>query len=321
MIRIGSRGSALARWQAEHIAAQLRERGHEVSIEVLVTTGDRMQQAPFMQVDTKGMFTKEIEEALAEDRIDLAVHSLKDLPTELPEDFVIACVPERADTRDAFVSIRYARFAELPQGAAVGTSSLRRQAQLRALRPDLDVRELRGNVDTRLRKLQNGQYDAIVLAAAGLDRLRQTEWVRERFSTLEMCPAAGQGALAIECRTNDSATCNVVAALDHVPTRFAVTVERSVLGTLEGGCHVPVGVHCGPVETGWQVTAIVAHPDGSRILREQMQLDNADYSLARAQDAGRAIAHRLLEQGAGELLAIHETVPNPSETSARNTSA
>ena len=321
MIRIGSRGSALARWQAEHIAAQLRMQAHQVSIEILVTTGDRMQQAPFMQVGTKGMFTKEIEEALAEGRIDLAVHSLKDWPTELPGNFVIACIPERADARDAFVSIRYQHFAELPQGAVIGTSSLRRQAQLRALRPDLDVRELRGNVDTRLRKLQNGQYDAIVLAAAGLDRLQQTEWVRERFSTLEMCPAAGQGALAIECRAGDVATRSVVAALDHAPTRFAVTLERSVLGTLEGGCHVPVGVYCGPMEAGWLVTAIVAHPDGSRILREQMHLDNADYSLARAKDAGQAIAHRLLEQGAGGLLAIHETVPNPSQTSAGNTRA
>lgn len=223
MIRIGSRGSALARWQAEHIAAKLRDLGEDVSIEILVTTGDRVQQAPFMQVGTKGMFTKEIEEALAEERIDLAVHSLKDLPTELEGTFVLAAIPERADPRDAFVSVSHESFSTLPLGAVVGTSSLRRQAFLRMLRPDLVVRELRGNVDTRLRKLQEGQYDAIVLAAAGLDRLQQTQWARERFAPQMMCPAAGQGALGIECRAKDDATQMVVAALDHAPTRFAVT--------------------------------------------------------------------------------------------------
>ena len=311
MIRIGSRGSALARWQAEHIAAQLRQRGEKVSIEILVTAGDRMQQAPFLQVGTKGMFTKEIEEALAERRIDLAVHSLKDLPTELSEVFAIACIPVRADARDAFVSLRYEKFDALPQGAVVGTSSLRRQAQLRALRPDLEVRELRGNVDTRLRKLQEGQYDAIILAAAGLDRLQHTQWVRGRFSPQEMCPAAGQGALAVECRANDLTTRNIVAELDHAPTRFAVTVERAALAALEGGCHLPVGVHCEPAEGGWEVLAVVARPDGSRVLWERMYLDNT----AQPIDAGRTIANRLLERGAGELLGI------VGETAAGNTSA
>ncbi len=311
MIHIGSRGSALARWQAEHIAAQLRQHGEDVSIVILVTTGDRMQQAPFLQVGTKGMFTKEIEEALAENRIDLAVHSLKDLPTELSDIFEIACIPARADARDAFVSVRYENFSALPQGAAVGTSSLRRQAQLRALRPDLEVHELRGNVDTRLRKLQKGQYDAIVLAAAGLNRLQQTQWVRERFSPQEMCPAAGQGALAVECRANDLKTRNIIAELDHAPTRFAVTVERAALAALEGGCHLPVGVYCEAAEGGWEVTAVVAIPDGSRTLWERMHLDNT----AQPSDAGRTIANRLLERGAGELLGV------VGETAAGNTSA
>lgn len=301
MIRIGSRGSALARWQAEHIAAQLRQRGHQVSIEILVTTGDRMQQAPFLEVGTKGMFTKEIEEALADARIDLAVHSLKDLPTKLPGEFVIVGIPERADARDAFVSVHYEQFAGLPQGAVVGTSSLRRQAQLRVLRPDLVVRELRGNVDTRLRKLQEGQYDAIILAAAGLDRLRLTQWVRARFSPQEMCPAAGQGALAIECRAGDIVTGKIVAELDHAPTRFAVTLERTVLATLEGGCHVPIGVHCA-AGVGWHITAVVAHSDGSHILQEKMQMDGSENSLARARETGRTIADRLLKRGAGDLL-------------------
>jgi hydroxymethylbilane synthase len=307
MLRIGSRGSALARWQAEHIAAQLRARGHQVAIEILVTTGDRMQQAPFLQVGTKGMFTKEIEEALAEDRIDLAVHSLKDLPTELPPEFTIAAIPERADARDAFVSVHHAALSALPQGAAVGTSSLRRQAQLRSLRPDLDVRELRGNVDTRLRKLENGGYDAIVLAAAGLDRLGHREFIRARFAPEEMCPAAGQGALAIECRADDSAIQTIVAALEHAPTRIAVTVERAALAALEGGCHVPVGVHCAS-GAGWQVTGVVAHPDGSRVLRARLQ--PPAIGAAEAMAIGRKLAHQLLEQGAAEILSAAEHSPS-----------
>lgn len=309
MIRIGSRGSALARWQADHIAAELRKLGHQVSIEILVTTGDRKQQAPFLQVGTKGMFTKEIEEALAENRIDLAVHSLKDLPTELPEIFTIAAIPPRADAPDAFVSVQYDNFSALPQGAMVGTSSPRRQAQLRALRGDLKICELRGNVDTRLRKLQEGQYDAIVLAAAGLDRLGLSGAVKELFSPLQICPAAGQGALAIECRTNDERTCAIVAALEHAPTRFAVGVERAALSTLGGGCHLPVGVHCAAEGAGWFVLGTVAHPDGLEILREQMHLRGDDIRQSAAEEAGSAIACRLLERGAAELLAGLEGAP------------
>jgi hydroxymethylbilane synthase len=313
LIRIGSRGSALARWQADHIAAELRDRGHQVSIEILVTTGDRVQHAPFMQVGTKGMFTKEIEEALADERIDLAVHSLKDLPTELSEQFIIAAIPKRADARDAFVSVRYENFAALPPGAVVGTSSLRRQAQLRALRADLDIRELRGNVDTRLRKLHQGHYDAIILAAAGLDRLGLAADVKELFSPEQMCPAAGQGALAIECRTNDPATRAVVAVLDDNAAHFAVLVERAALATLGGGCHLPVGVYCWPARSGWSVIGVVAQPDGSQILREQMELPHARPS---AEEAGRTMANRLLARGAAEFLAAAETAP-PAGNPAR----
>jgi hydroxymethylbilane synthase len=305
LIRIGSRGSALARWQADHIAAELRDRGHQVSIEILITTGDRLQHAPFMQVGTKGMFTKEIEETLADERIDLAVHSLKDLPTELPEEFIIAAIPKRADPRDAFVSLRHENFAALPSGAIVGTSSLRRQAQLRALRADLDIRELRGNVDTRLRKLHQGQYDAIILAA-GLDRLGLAADVKELFSPAQMCPAAGQGALAIECRTNDKATLAAVSALDDASAHFVVLVERAALATLGGGCHLPVGVYCEPTNNGWMVMGVVARPDGSQILREQMELNQERTS---AEDAGRAMANRLLARGAAEFLAAAETAP------------
>ncbi|MGC1783228.1 MAG: hydroxymethylbilane synthase [Acidobacteriaceae bacterium] len=302
MIRIGSRGSALARWQAEHVAKKLRELGQDVAIEILVTTGDRMQHAPFLQVGAKGMFTREIEEALAEGRIDLAVHSLKDLPTEMPKQFAIAAVPRRADARDAFVSVQYEEFSALPQHAVIGTSSLRRQAQLRALRPDLKVCELRGNVDTRLRKLQAGQYDAIVLAAAGLERLQQMQWVRERFTPRQMCPAAGQGALAVECRADDDATRAMVATLDHAPTRFAVTVERTALARLEGGCQLPVGVHCEAADGGWPITAMVASPDGSTIVWEEMRLDGAELSDAQARDAGARMSDRLLRRGAAGLL-------------------
>ncbi len=228
-LRIGSRGSQLALWQANHIAALLRGEGHTVEIEIIKTTGDRLQEVTFAQVGSKGMFTKEIEEALAEGRVDLAVHSLKDLPTELPEPFALAATPPRVDPRDVFVSVEHMNLAALPGGARVGTSSQRRRAQLKALRPDIEAVEFRGNVDTRLRKLAEGQVEAILLAAAGLDRLGRTDWVRERLDPKSFCPAAGQGSLGIETRKGDEATIGAVAFLDHADTRFAVTAERAAL--------------------------------------------------------------------------------------------
>ena len=315
MIRIGSRGSALARWQAEHIAGRLRERGEDVSIEVLVTTGDRVQTAPFLQVGAKGMFTKEIEEALADKRIDLAIHSLKDLPTVLDPMFVLAAIPERADARDAFVSIHHDNFHAMPHGAIVGTSSLRRQALLKYLRPDLDVRELRGNVDTRLRKLHEDQYDAIVLAAAGLDRLQQTRWVQERFSAEQMCPAPGQGALAIECRAEDARTRALAAALNHISTYFAVTAERAGLAALEGGCQVPIGVYCRTIGDSWRMSGVVARPDGSQTIAQQMDFKGGEADLAVAERAGRSIAERLVQHGAGRLLSAMQ-ISSPAENSS-----
>src|SRR5580692_12714967 len=199
-LRIGSRGSQLALWQANHISALLRARGHEVEIEIIHTTGDKITDVALAMVGTKGMFTKEIEEALADGRIDLAVHSLKDLPTELDARFTLAAIPPRVDARDAFVCEQYWALHALPLGARVGTTSPRRRAQLLALRPDLVFVELRGNVDTRLRKLAEGQCDALVLASAGLDRLGRAEWVHQRFAIDELCPAPGQGALALETR-------------------------------------------------------------------------------------------------------------------------
>src|SRR3954470_14872574 len=205
-LRIGSRGSQLALWQANHISALLRERGHEVELEIIKTTGDKILDVALAKVGTKGMFTKEIEEALLDRRVDLAVHSLKDLPTELAPEFEIAAITVRENPRDAFVSRHFDSINHLPQKARVGTSSLRRQAQLKALRPDLDIHPLRGNVDTRLRKMEEGQYDAIILAAAGLRRLDRTELIRETIAIDLMCPAAGQGALAIEIRKDDPQT-------------------------------------------------------------------------------------------------------------------
>jgi len=298
ILRIGSRGSQLALWQANHIAAQLREQGHSVEIEIVRTTGDALQSASFAQVGTKGMFTKEIEEALMEGRIDLAVHSLKDLPTTLAEPFTLAAIPERADPRDALVSALHTSFAGLPSGARVGTSSQRRQAQLKALRRDLEFVEFRGNVDTRLRKLAEGRVEAIILASAGLDRLGHSAEICERFPALILCPAAGQGALAIEARAGDKKTTQALRFMDHAATRFAVTAERAALAGLGGGCQVPIGVHCEATDEGYVIAGVVASPDGSSLLRAELE-----HQLGLSAEAlGEKLAHRLLEQGAERLL-------------------
>ncbi|HVU45046.1 MAG TPA: hydroxymethylbilane synthase [Terracidiphilus sp.] len=303
-LRIGSRGSQLALWQANHIAGLLREQGHEVDIEIIKTTGDRLQEVTFAEVGSKGMFTKEIEEALAEGRIDLAVHSLKDLPTELAEPFTLAATPPRVDPRDAFVSAKYMRLAELPQGARVGTSSQRRRAQLKALRPDIEAVEFRGNVDTRLRKLSEGQVDAILLAAAGLERLGKTDWLRQRLEPAEFCPAAGQGSLAIETRRDDAATRDAIGFLDDVDTRFAVTAERAALAALGGGCQVPIGIHCrmnfaSQHKTQDEIFAVVASPLTGAVVRIY-HIAPTDHSDPEA--FGRHAAKMLLEAGAGPLL-------------------
>ena len=308
-LRIGSRGSQLALWQANHIAGLLRGQGHSIEIEIIKTTGDRLQEVAFAQVGSKGMFTKEIEEALAAGRVDLAVHSLKDLPTELPEPFALAATPKRVDPRDAFVSVKYSCLADLPEGARVGTSSQRRRAQLKALRPDIEAIEFRGNVDTRLRKLAEGQVDAILLAAAGLDRLEKTDWVRERLEPKDFCPAAGQGALGIETRKDDAATIAAIAFLDDAATRFAVTVERAALAALGGGCQVPIGIHCRPwlnedsdAEGAlWdEFFAVVAAPETGKSVRI---FHMALHVGADAAAVGRQVAKKLIEAGAGPLLA------------------
>jgi len=299
MIRIGSRGSALARWQAEHIAAQLRDRGHDVSIEILVTTGDRMQQAPFLQVGTKGMFTKEIEEALADERIDLAVHSLKDLPTELSEEFIIAAIPKRADPRDAFVSNRHASLAALPAGAVVGTSSLRREAQLRERFASLIVKPLRGNVNTRVAKLDAGDYDAIILAAAGLKRLGMVDRIRELIDPADSLPAAGQGALAVECCADRDDIIALFAPLVDRATLLATTAERAFARTLSGNCHTPVGAYAEWLGATLWLRGLIASTDGREVLRgerEAVVLDVAD-----AQAMGEALGGELMSRGAARL--------------------
>jgi len=305
-LRIGSRGSQLALWQANHVAALLRGEGHQVEIEIIRTTGDHLQDVSFVRVGAKGMFTKEIEDALAAGRVDLAVHSLKDLPTELPGGFALAATPGRVDPRDVLVSLQWQSLSDLPHGARVGTSSLRRRAELKALRPDVEVVEFRGNVDTRLRKLGEGLADAILLAAAGLDRLGRTDWIRQRLDPRDFCPAAGQGCLAIETREDDAATRDAVEFLDHADTRFAVTAERAALAALGGGCQVPIGVHCRPVlepeaAESDEIFAVVAHPETGEIVRVHHRAARVEGG---AVALGQIAAKMLMDRGAGPLLAL-----------------
>jgi hydroxymethylbilane synthase len=302
ILRIGSRGSQLALWQANYISERLRARGHEVEIEIIHTTGDKIVDVPLAQVGTKGglgkgIFTKEIEEALAAGRVDLAVHSLKDLPTQLAAGFEITAITEREDARDAFCSRLYSKIEDLPQQARVGTSSLRRQAQLKAIRPDLDIHPLRGNVDTRLRKLEQGEYDAIILAAAGLKRLGKTELIKQIIPAEIMCPAAGQGALGIEIREGDSATRQHLEFLNDPAARAATTCERALLNSLGGGCQVPIGALAEIRNGKLHLDAIVADPDGSKLLRE-----SRDGNLNDPEGLGSAVGETLLSRGGDEIL-------------------
>jgi len=291
MLVIASRGSQLALWQAHWVQAQLAGLGYPSRIDIIKTTGDKITDVPLAQVGSKGLFTKEIEEALLEGRADLAVHSLKDLPTELPAGLVLAATPEREDPRDAIVG---RRLADLAEGAKLGTSSLRRAAQLRKVRPDLRIEPVRGNLDTRLRKLDEGQYDAIVLAAAGLRRLGWEERIAELLSTDLVCPAVGQGALAIETAVGRTEPC---AQLDHAPTRAAVTAERALLGALGGGCQVPIGAFATVSGDQLLLRAVVVSPDGVRLVRDQ-----SEGLVAEAAEIGRKLGEALLAAGADEIL-------------------
>ncbi len=287
---IGSRGSQLALWQARWVAARLAALGIDSRIEIIKTTGDRVTSVPLSSVGGKGLFTKEIEDALLAREVDLAVHSLKDLPTELPEGLQITAIPEREDPRDAMVG---KRLSELREAAKVGTSSLRRSAQLRRLRPDLQVESVRGNVDTRLRKLDEGQYEAIVLAAAGLMRLGWGDRIAEALDPEVVCPAVGQGALAVETRAGED-TCQ---ALDHAETRAAVAAERALLSALGGGCQTPIGAHAQVVGERLRLMAVVLSADGSQSVRDQ-----AEGAVGDAGPIGQELGKRLLRQGADRIL-------------------
>ena len=293
ILTIGSRGSQLALWQAQHVAGLLNRSGVETRIEIIKTTGDHLQTASLVQAGGKGLFTKEIEDALLSGAIDLAVHSLKDLPTETPGDLAIAAIPEREDARDAIAG---RTLEDLAHGARVGTSSSRRAAQLRLLRPDLLIEPVRGNVDTRLRKMKEGQYDAILLAAAGLNRLGLTREIAQIFSPEQICPAPGQGALGIETRAGDPAH-EICSRLNHPASCCAVTCERAALARLGGGCQLPIGAFAEVIGETVLVTAAVIAPDGSRQVRARAQ-----GPVSTPRELGRQVAEELLSLGAGTLL-------------------
>ena len=305
---IGTRGSKLALWQAEWVHARLRklEPGLSVSLKRIKTTGDKILDTPLATIGGKGLFIKEIEDALLRGEIDLAVHSMKDVPTHVPEGLEILAIPEREDPRDVLISRGGIMFDRLGAGSRIGTSSLRRQAQLLHIRPDLCIQVLRGNVDTRLRKLEAGEFEGVILAAAGIQRLGWTDRVTEYLSSDVCLPAIGQGALALEGRASDAFVRDVVARLDHRPTRLAVTAERALLERLEGGCQVPIAAHATISGEALKMTALVASVNGRRLIRDSIQ------GLAQtAHRLGIELAEQLLAQGGDEILRdIYGTAPS-----------
>jgi hydroxymethylbilane synthase len=298
-IRIGTRGSALALWQAEWVKAELEKRhpGAAVTLTKIKTTGDKILDVPLAKVGGKGLFVKEIEEAMLAGDIDIAVHSMKDVPTFFPDGLHLGAITKREDPRDALLSRSNVKFADLPKGAKIGTSSLRRQSQLMHLRPDFRISQLRGNVDTRLRKLKEGQYDAIILAAAGVKRLGLAGNVTEYISTEISLPAIGQGALGIECRVDDRELNDMIAFFNHEESRVCVTAERALLRRLEGGCQVPIACHGVMKDGKLFVSGLVASVDGKRIIR-----DGIDGKPGDADRLGVALAEKLLKQGADVIL-------------------
>ncbi|HZJ52924.1 MAG TPA: hydroxymethylbilane synthase [Myxococcaceae bacterium] len=305
-LRIATRKSPLALWQAHHVAGQLRARspGIEVTLVELSTEGDRMLDGPLSRIGGKGLFVKEIEAALLDGRADLAVHSLKDVTSSFPPGLVLAAVPEREDPRDAWVSPGGLRFADIPRGGRVGTSSLRRACQLRALRPDLEVVSLRGNVGTRLRKTEEQGLSGSILALAGLRRLGLEQRVTELLPPEVMLPAVGQGALALEC-AEGSAHRPLLASLEHRPTRVPIDAERAFLEKLEGGCTVPLAAHAILEGDQLWVRGLVGAPDGSEVVRAELR-----GPAARARALGKELAEELLRRGARALLDAHAGAPS-----------
>ena len=299
-LRIGSRSSALALWQANHVRTRLAElHGVETEIIRIHTSGDHYQAAAIAQIGSKGVFIKELEDALLAGTIDLAVHSMKDVPTETPQGLALPAISERKDVRDCFISHSGVALEKLAAGSRVGTSSLRRQAQLRLHRPDLEPVELRGNVDTRMKKVAAGAYDAIILAKAGMDRLGISEKITEVLSTEIMLPAVGQGALGIETREADRETSSLVAALDDEGARVCVTAERALLRELEGGCQVPLGAWARLEAGGLLLEACVLSPDGKEHLRREQSGPAED-----AEKIGKRLGQILLEAGADRILRL-----------------
>jgi hydroxymethylbilane synthase len=295
ILRIGTRGSLLAKWQAESIRKRLfAATGVEAEIVVIKTAGDKMQQVPLTQIGGKGIFIKELEEALLDETIDLAVHSVKDVPTDTPSRLMFPAVCRRDDVRDCLVG---ATLANLRKGARVGTSSLRRQAQLLHIRPDLDIRDLRGNVDTRLRKVESGEYEAILLAKAGLDRLGLSQRISEILSPEVCMPAVGQGAIAAECRLKDAETADVLAPLDDAETRTAIIAERALLAALQGGCQVPLGAWARIERSELVLEACVCSVDGVQYVKQR-----ATASPEQAAALGEHMARLLIEAGAQSIL-------------------
>ncbi len=306
-LTIATRESALALWQTHHIRDRLGALHPDLRVAILgvTTEGDRRLDASLAGIGGKGLFIKELETALADGRADLAVHSMKDVPMQLPAGFAIAAITAREDPRDAFVSLRYRQLAELPPGAKVGTSSLRRESQIRARYPQLDVRPLRGNVDTRLRKLDEGQYDAVVLAAAGLKRLGFAARITAILGPDESLPAAGQGALGIECRSERADLLALLRPLDDAATAWCVRAERAVSRALAGSCVVPIGAYAEPGAGVLRLRGFVASPDGTRIARAELAVPRAD---ADPEKVGRRLADQLVAAGAHEILAA---LPRP----------
>jgi len=299
-LRIGSRGSQLALWQANFIKARLeKEFGATAEIIVIKTSGDHFQQGDVSQIGLKGVFIKELEDALLRKEVDLAVHSMKDVPTETPLGLTFPALCERHDVRDCLVAQPGTRLRDLPAGAPVGTSSVRRQAQLRALRPDLEVRELRGNVDTRLRKLDEGQYAAIVLAKAGLDRLGWSARISEVLSPADCLPAVAQGALGLEARSDAPEVCALLAKMDHAETRTALTAERALLDEMQGGCQLPLGAWARLASGKLLLDGAVFSVDGKQAVRKNLTANPQD-----AEKAGRELARQLLAAGGRELLQL-----------------
>jgi len=299
-IRIATRKSPLAMWQAEHVADALRRLHDGLVVEIIgmSTRGDQMLDAPLAKVGGKGLFVKELEVGMLAGEADIAVHSMKDVPVEFPEGLHLAAILEREDPLDAFVSNRYASLGELPLGSRVGTSSLRRQCQLAARRPDLQIAPLRGNVNTRLRKLDEGDFDAIILAAAGLIRLGFSERIRARIDTDDSLPAIGQGAIGIECRSDDERVHRLIAPLHHPATAERVIAERAMNARLHGGCQVPIAGHAVHRDGQLHLRGLVGMPDGSRVMRAERSGPVDD-----AERIGTEVAEDLLGQGAGDVLA------------------